>query len=204
MEMLAEKFVIRGVNPRRNLPGHLSRKRKESNFLCAFERAYSRLITGHGIVGRDIEVFGYGIADWLWFAWRSPLTLEDATALSLENIPRSFRLIAFELKISDWRQALQQATRYSYFADRAVVVLPPDTAQLARKHLKTFVDLRISLWAFDAKAGKIKEIFNAKKLGPRSAVARGKAIRLLLARAKFGKLDKKRQPLLQRVKVGAV
>lgn len=199
-----KQLVIRGANPRRNLPGHLSRKRKESNFLCAFERTYSHRITGRGIVGRDIEVFGYGIADWLWFAWRSPLTLEDATALSLEKIPRSFRLIAFELKITDWRQALQQATRYSYFADRAVVVLPPAAAELALKHRKAFVDLRISLWAFDAKTGRIKELFNAKNAGPRSATARSKAIRLLLRRAKLSKLGKLRQPLAKRLKVGAV
>src|SRR5262249_25160810 len=127
--------VIRGVNPRRNLPGHLSRKRKESNFLCAFERAYQASVTSTAIVGRDLEIAGYGIADWIGVGWRHHPRREDATAYSLEALPPDLRLYAFELKITDWRKAFKQAFRYSYFADRAIVVLPPATAVVAGKHL---------------------------------------------------------------------
>lgn len=191
--------VIRGVNPRRNLPGHLSRKRTESNFLCAFERAYRADVVAPGIAGRDLEISGYGIADWIWVGWRNEVTAQDATAYSIESAPPAFRLHAFELKISDWRKAFGQAFRYSYFADQSVVVVPPSTAALARKHLDVFKTHRIGLWSFDARAGRIVKIYTPRNATARSAKAKDRAMSLILRRAKFSKFGKFQQPVAERL-----
>lgn len=185
--MATAGLVIRGVNPRRNLPGHLSRKRKESNFLCAFERAYRSSVTSTAIVARDLEISGYGIADWIWVGWRQRPNAEDATAYSLEKLPPDFRLYAFELKISQWREAFKQAFRYSYFADRAIVVVPPATAAVAGKQLPEFKRHGIGLWSFDARAGTIVRVYTPKTTRARSEKAKKRAIELLLGRAKLCK-----------------
>lgn len=184
---------IRGVNPRRNLPGHLSRKRTESNFLCAFERAYQASAgsaTSTTVTGRDLEVSGYGIADLIWIGWRRNPDSDDATAYSLEFLPPKLRLYAFELKISQWRKAFRQAFRYSYFADRSIVVVPPHTAMIASSHLTVFRLHNIGLWSFDAQAGKIRRIYTPRSAKARSVKARSRAIKLLLGGAKLSKLRK--------------
>ena len=187
--------VIRGANPRRNLPGPVARKRTESNFLCAFERAYRRGLRSTGIAGRDFEVSGYGIADWVWIAWRQRPASPDATACALERRPPLLRLHAFELKISDWRKALKQAFRYGYFADRATVVLPPSAARLAKVHLDTFVRLRVGLWSFDASTGRILRIYSPRLWRPRNAQAKDRAVALILRRVNFSQVSKKLQGL---------
>ncbi|MCW5547377.1 MAG: hypothetical protein KIT44_00265 [Opitutaceae bacterium] len=191
MEMVNSGLVIRGANPRRNLPPRFSRKRTESNFLCAFERAYRTSVNPGGIVGRDLEVSGYGIADWVWIGWRRRATGEDATAYSLEKLPPSLRIHAFELKISDWRRALSQAFRYSYFADRAIVVIPPQALRLARVHLDLFKRLRIGLWGFDSDSGRIRRVYTPRILKARNEKAKARAVQLILRRIKFSQLRKK-------------
>lgn len=202
--MVNEGLVIRGANPRRNLPGHLSRKRTESNFLCAFERAYRASVSSAGIVGRDLEVSGYGIADWIWIGWRRSSRSQDATACSIEALPPNLLLYAFELKISAWRRALKQAFRYSYFADRSVVVVPPKTAAIARRHLDVFRLHGIGLWSFDARAGRIVRIYSPRVLKARNDKAKARAIELILRRAKLCKLRKFPQTVSQRRKVTVV
>jgi hypothetical protein len=190
--------IIRGVNPRRNLPRYLSRKRKESNFLCAFERTYRACISSAGIIGRDLEVSGYGIPDWIWVGWRQGPESQDATAYSLEPPPPNLRLYAFELKISHWRKAFKQAFRYSYFSDRAVVVVPPQTAAIARKHLAVFRLHEIGLWSFDARVGMILRIYTPRVTKARNEKAKAKAIDLILGRAKLCKLRKFSQAVPKR------
>ena len=181
--------VIRGVNPRRNLPLRVSRKRTESNFLCAFERAYRLSVTSPSIVGRDLEISGYGIADWIWLGWRPRPESQDATAYSLESLPPRFRLYAFELKITHWRKALKQAFRYSYFADRAIVVVPPRTAEIASKYLAVFKAHSVGLWSFDARTNKIRRLFTPTGRKPRNQKAKCRAIELILGRAKLSKFS---------------
>lgn len=188
--MSSSGLVIRGANPRRNLPPRFSRKRTESNFLCAFERTYRASVNPGGIVGRDLEVSGYGIADWVWIGWRHRPESEDATAYSLENLPPSLRIHAFELKISEWRKALSQAFRYSYFADRAIVVVPPQTLRLARAHLDIFKRMRVGLWGFDARSGKIRRVYTPRILKARNEKAKARAVQLILRRFKFSQLRK--------------
>jgi hypothetical protein len=193
--MFDEGLIIRGANPRRNLPGHLSRKRKESNFLCAFERAYRASVRWSGISGRDFEVSGYGIADWIWIGWRPRTDSQDATAYSLQNLPPSLRLHAFELKIADWRKALKQAFRYSYFSDRAIVVVPPRTGAIAKRYLYAFLQLHVGLWSFDARTGKIRRIYTPRILRARNEKAKARAIELIVRRAELSKFRKKLNPI---------
>lgn len=193
---------MRGLNPRRNFPVHLARKRTESNFLCAFERVYRAQIGGAGIVGRDVEVSGYGIADWVWLGFRRGA--DEARAYSVEMLPRTVRLHAFELKISDWRKALKQAFRYSYFADRAIVVVPPTAGRVARRHVDGFRRLGIGLWIFDVSASRILRVYTPRSLKPRNEQAKQRAIELLLGRAKLRKLRKFRESISQRFKMAGV
>ncbi len=188
--MVNAGLIIRGVNPRRNLPGHLSRKRTESNFLCAFERAYRASVSSAGIVGRDLEISGYGIADWIWIGWRQRPESQDATAYSLESLPPNLRLYAFELKISHWRRGFKQAFRYSYFADLSVVVVPPQTAAIARRHVAAFKLHRIGLWSFNARLGRIIRIYTPRVAKARSEKAKNRAIDLIIGRAKLCKFRK--------------
>lgn len=193
---------IRGVNPRRNLPGHLSRKRTESNFLCAFERAYqasANSATSTALTGRDLEVSGYGIADLIWVGWRQNPDSADATAYSLEFLPPKLRLYAFELKIVHWRKAFKQAFRYSYFADRSIVVVPPHTAAIASAHLAVFKLHSIGLWSFEAHTAKIRRIYTPRSSKARSLKARSRAIELILSRAKLSKLGKLQESVSKRL-----
>lgn len=185
--MATAGLMIRGANPRRNLPGHLSRKRTESNFLCAFERAYQSSVRTTAIVARDLEIAGYGIADWIWIGWRRRSNAEEATAFCLEKLPPNFRLYAFELKISRWREAFKQAFRYSYFADRSIVVLPPATAAIAAKHIHAFKRHGIGLWSFNARTGVIVRVYTPEAVKARSVKAKNRAIELILGRAKLCK-----------------
>lgn len=186
--MLETLKTIRGVNPRRNLPAQYSRKRTESNFLCAFERAYKKSAFGNGIAGRDFEVTGYGIPDWLWFSWTSN---EENAALSIQYLPPPARILAFELKMRDWRKALEQAFRYSYFADAATVVIPPKAANTARLHLGVFASRGVGLWSFDPQTGVIEKIFTPEGSGARSDQAKAKALSLILSKVNFSKLGEK-------------
>lgn len=196
--------TVRGRNPRRNLPSHLSRKRGESNFLCAFERAYAPAVQSAVLTGRDFEVSGYGIADWIWIGWRHKSSSQDATAYSLQSVPRDLCLHAFEFKISEWRRAFKQAFRYSYFADRAIVVVPPRIAAIAKPHLQLFKLHGIGLWSFDAALGRIVRIYTPRTSKPRNAKAKRRAIDQILGRAKLCKNGKLFQPIPNFFDVGRV
>ena len=139
------------------------------------------------MAGRDFEITGYGIADWVWFGWQSE-QLGDGSAVAMERIQSSVRVSAFELKISDWKKAIRQAFRYSYFADLAVVVLPPETAGRAGKQIELFRARGVALWSFDAKTDRIEKLYTPDKQEARSSLARRKAIELLVARSNLRKL----------------
>lgn len=178
---------LRGLNPRRNLPAIVSRKRGESNFLRAFERAFLSARNRDSLIWQDFALAGYGIADLIWIGLASG---GDMTALSVQQIRRSLsrrQLVAFELKLNSWRVALMQAHRYRYFADRSTVVLSVSEAARAQRALPIFVSLGVSLWSFDADSKAIHRIYNAPVSKPKSAAARAKAIDRILATAKLGK-----------------
>lgn len=166
-------------SPRRNLPDVLSKKRGESNFVSAFAKAYIATMTRRGIGASEFALSGFGIADFVWLAWRKSSEDEDGSGISLERLKAqldSHRLTAFEMKLTDWRKGLAQAYRYSYFADSAVVVVPPPTAKRARAQLEVFMKLRVGLWSFDNRTGKIRKLFTPAAPKPKNAVAKAKAL----------------------------
>lgn len=191
----AHIFDFRNRHPRRNLPAEVRRKRGESNFVSAFTKAYITSVAPHGLGGSEFALSGFGIADFVWLAWRQSTANEDGTALSVENIKSQLarqKLTAFEMKMTDWRKGLAQAYRYSYFADAAIVVLPTDTAKAAKVELKLFRELSVGLWSFDKATGKIRKLFTPRYAKPRNAKAKEKALESLghFLNLKFGKFGK--------------
>lgn len=167
--------------PRRNLPVSVSRKRGESNFVSAFTKTYLESLAPKGIGGRDFALSGFGIADFIWYAWQH-LPSDEATALSVKKIKAEIvrrSLTAFEMKLTDWRKGLAQAYRYSYFSDLSVLVLPPKAAKIAKGELELFRKLKVGLWEFDKENHKIRKFFTPRQGKPRNAKAKAKAIQSL-------------------------
>ena len=76
------------------------------------------------------------------------------------------KLMAFEVKLSDWRGALMQANRYRFFAHVPVVVLPESKRDAALRHLETFRIVRVGLWSFDPKTNRITKHFTPRSAPP--------------------------------------
>jgi hypothetical protein len=167
--------------PRRNLPLSSRRKRGESNFVSAFSKAYLSSLAQQGIGGRDFALSGFGIADFIWYAWQH-FSSKDGTALSVRNAKAEIalhKLNAFEMKLTDWRKGLAQAYRYSYFSDLSVLVLPPKVAKIAQAEVKLFRKLKVGLWEFDSNRLKIRKLFTPRNGKPRNARAKAKAVESL-------------------------
>ena len=171
----------------------VSRKRGESNFVSSFSKAYIASIAPHGIGASEFALSGFGIADFIWLAWRHSANSDDGTALSVKKIKSQCawkKLTAFEMKLTDWRKGFAQAYRYSYFADLAIVVVPPDISKTAKAELSLFRKLGVGLWSFDKTSGKIRKLFTPRNSQPRSATAKEKALESLGRSLKFRKLAK--------------
>jgi len=184
---------FRQRNPRRNLPGPLARKRGESNFVSSFSKAYIESLGLGGFGGREFSLSGFGIADFVWIAWRDAANPNDGNALSVENLKSLLyrqKLVAFEMKLVDWRKGLSQAYRYTYFADQAVVVLPPDLAATAKANLELFRTANVGLWSFDPATETIRKLFTPRHSGPRSPKAKDKALESLGRKLYFSQLRK--------------
>lgn len=174
------QFNVR--NPRRNLPSNVSGKRGESNFVSAFSRVYTQQEHSTGIIAKQFAVAGFGIADLITATW------PNETCKT--NIQDNLIITAFEMKMEDWRQALMQAYRYSYFADRVTVVLPPEASKIAEQNRKAFERLRIGLWEFDAKENKIREIFTPVISSHKNIYAKEKASGLIFRKWNLSKIAK--------------
>jgi hypothetical protein len=179
---------VSGVGPRKNFSGPFSRKRSEARFVIAFGRAYAKKISEQAesrgqshVMGRELSISGFGIADLVWIAWTSQSKSEQATSNGSSRRVRTRRatIFAFEMKLRDWRKALSQAFRYRYFADVALIVLPPEIAAKAIDKLSIFREIKVGLWSFDEKTGRIEEIFTPRRSRPFSESARQKAIGIL-------------------------
>ncbi|HEY5892676.1 MAG TPA: hypothetical protein VIT91_05540 [Chthoniobacterales bacterium] len=164
---------------RRNLPLSTSSKCGESNFLARFEKVYfeSELKTAAKeqkfATGREFALDGFGRADLLFIAWTHLEATEDFTALALRN---RLRLTAIEAKIKDWRKGLMQAARYRFFANRALLVLPPEAVRTALTFLTTFRDLNVGLWEFDTTTNRLRKHFTPRSGRPINSKAREKAV----------------------------
>ncbi len=186
----AQLLRFRQRHPRRNLPASLARKRGESNFVSFFSKAYIASIAPDGFGGKEFALSGFGIADFVWIAWRNATNPDEGSALSIEKLKTLLnrqKLTAFEMKLSDWRKGLAQAYRYSYFADRSILVVPTAVVPLAKKEMPLFRDLGIGLWAFDIKSSKIIRHFTPPSSVPKNERIRHRAIALLSQRIRLGK-----------------
>lgn len=114
----------------------------------------------------------------------------DGSAVSIEHLASSIKVVAFELKISDWKKAFQQAFRYTYFADTSIIVMPKNGVNRALPYLQKFRDSRIGLWEFDMKSMKIKKHYTPRHTKARSLVAKQQAISSLRGSIKFRKFAK--------------
>jgi len=131
--------------------------------------------------GREFALDGFGRADVLFMAWKLDPADEDFIAIALKNL----KLTAVEAKLKDWRKGLMQASRYRFFANRAILVLPSETTAVAVKFLDTFKALNVGLWEFDASINRLRKHFTPRAGRPLNSLARERAIRLILQRLKL-------------------
>lgn len=182
------KISSRGQNTRKNFGTTASRKRGESNFMRAFESAYFARINISGVAAGEFSLAGFGVADLVWIGWNPTKESENFTALCLEKQLSRRHLHAFEGKLKDWRRALQQAFRYRYFADKAIVVMPSENAGAAIENLEAFRHSSVGLWAFNIATDKIKEHYTPTRVRAFSSDAKQKAIRSLSSKINLSKL----------------
>ena len=168
---VARELRFRGYNTRRNLPPASHRKRGEANFLGAFVRSFLKRVEPPFVYGRHFAMPGCGIADFILYQL-SP-ELGDPIGRT-----RGF-LIAIETKLSDWRRALQQAYRYRYYADLAVVLLPRETGSRALACADLFQRLGVALWTFDRLSGKIEQHVALAQDGPLNPARHDEALALI-------------------------
>jgi len=184
---MTQQNVIRfkTFNPRRNLPEHIAQKRTESIFLGAFERYLLSSVFPVGSGGRYFSMASYGIADFVWM-----LPKKKHTHYQPDGV-----LYAFETKMKDWRRALQQAYRYSYFSDISLVVLPPKSGSVALSYMSIFKINNIGLWIFNQHENVLHKAFTPRKFSARNPQAKAKAIRMLGSRIKLSQFPEKTDTL---------
>ena len=162
--------------PQRNLPHFDPRNGAEGRFALQFAKAYRaqfpalhRPSRNRSIaLAREVGVNGYGIADLVAVCWNPALLSSLSQQLDHEVFLRKARptVRAFEVKLLDWRKALMQASRYRFFAQAALVVLPRQKCSAALKHLDTFQAVGIGLWSFDSKHSRITRHFTPRPAEP--------------------------------------
>ena len=82
-------------------------------------------------------------------------------SLDAGGFTRGLIVTAIELKLSRWREALEQATSYLKFADRAYVILDADRTLGGEEMLDAFRASNVGL--FVLKAGGLTELMSAKE-----------------------------------------
>lgn len=188
--MTTQLLKFKARDPRLNLPPQVGRKRAEANFVIKFMDAYLKQASKRGVGGKHFALPGFGIADFVWIAWRNSINGDEGSALSLKRLKVRLAkhfLTAFEMKLTDWRKGLSQAYRYGHFADKSILVVPPNTSALALENKKLFQHLSVGLWSFDADSGKIRKLVKLKNSGARNMAARTKAVELICRRLNLGK-----------------
>jgi|GEM_PF-401486 len=187
---------FRFSEPRRNLPGRRGATTAEDRFTIAFARAYARRAESiHSgttrksmAFAREIPVNGYGIADLVAVAWRSVPgeRFEDIESFA-EVAQPCFR--AFECKLREWRKAMSQASRYRFFANQSIAVIPSDIVDRALLYLDTFRAIHVGLWSFCLTSGQIRAHYT-----PRATKAKSDKYHLH-ALASVGKAAKQALPI---------
>lgn len=164
---------VRFSEPKRNLPGRRGVTTAEDRFTIAFARTYldqaskmHRTANYDSMaVVREVAVNGYGIADMLAVAWRSvPSEMFPTTEAFIEVARPCTR--AFEFKLSDWRRAMSQASRYRFFAHQTIVVLPETVCVNALPYIDTFRKIRVGLWSYSMDTKRIRMHYTPRPSNP--------------------------------------
>lgn len=144
-------------NPRKNFRNLASRKRGESNFARAFEEKLPAAFPKSTLAIREFSLSGYGIADLI-------------VARPQRNSPDKWHFTAIEFKLKSWKKALQQAYRYLYFSNQAIVVLPMEEVDNIAIDRDLFHLYNIGLWFFDKRSGSIVKEITPKSSKPKGTV----------------------------------
>ncbi len=72
---------------------------------------------------------------------------------------KNVSVISFELKLKDWKKAVNQAFRYRSFSDISYVVLSSKSIDVASRNMKMFERYNIGLARFDAD-GDFRILYN--------------------------------------------
>lgn len=166
---------VRFSEPKRNLPGRRGVTTLEDRFTIAFARAYlsqapemhRTSIYDSMAVAREVSVNGYGIADMLAVAWQSLAGEMFPTTEAFIEVARPCTR-AFECKLSDWRKAMSQATRYKFFAHQAFIVLPETVCANALPYIDTFRSIRVGLWSYSKETDRIRMHYTPRPASPMS------------------------------------
>ena len=175
--------------PQRNLPHFNPRRALENRFGLKFARAYQAdfgSLQGHAqgrsmALAREVAANGYGIADLVSVTWKARPTPQKVQRQRAEEFigNEEHTLTAFEFKIADWRRALQQASRYRFFAHVQIAVLHSRQSRMALENLKLFRLLGVGLWTFDPGTRVITAHFTPPSEDPRDARHHLRTLRLL-------------------------
>jgi hypothetical protein len=173
--MTTSELRFKSYNTRRNLPKATGRRRGEANFLGMFLRAIQKELSEPWLYGRNFPIPDCGVADLLLCQLPSGGNINGGTD--------QVHLTAFEMKLSDWRKALQQAYRYKYYADLSVVVLPAKSAARALQSQCLFETLGIELWTLDVATSDIsRHVVHSNPTGPLNSAKRSLALSKLPSR----------------------
>ncbi|NLF08625.1 MAG: hypothetical protein GX594_11710 [Pirellulaceae bacterium] len=157
------------------MPKEIRRRRGEANFLGAFLRLILSSQPQPILFGRNFPVSGCGVADLL--------LCQVPKGVVPDGQANQFCLMAFEMKLNDWRKALHQAYRYKYYADHSIVVLPEKTSIRAVQSRDIFEALGVELWTLDATKKKIiKHVAFPGQTGPLNTAKRSLALSQLSPR----------------------
>jgi hypothetical protein len=77
----------------------------------------------------------------------------------------NIEITSFEFKLSNWRRALYQATRYRVFSHRVYVVLPAESTRAAAENSNLFAGLNIGLIAHSSD-GNCHQLVRPRKREP--------------------------------------
>jgi len=140
--------------PRQNLPAKFTAQNCEDHFVDAFREIYLSRQKRRGIHSKEFALEGFGIADFIH------VQLENVT---IRNPGGIGAITAFEMKLKDWKRAVSQAYRYTYFANRAIVVIPPEQAKGAKANLEILKKLGVGVWIFNKDSMKIHKLITPQK-----------------------------------------
>jgi len=149
--------------PRQNFNSSSTSDKKELKFVISFAREFynkfyqKRPNSKDIFIARELPMNGYGIADLVIYIYPSE------TKSIKRKSPST--LISFEMKLSDWRKGLAQATKYKYFSNQSVVVLPDFVVKRAFKFVNNFKELKVGLWSYSEKTRKTRKYYTPKRAG---------------------------------------